>query len=130
MKRRSFLSAVAGLLAAPFVSLGARPEKSDSPIKRITIDWYRVMQEKLPDEPADIGFLVDPPPLGEIRYRVNNGEWQKKGGPLPLRCGEDFSLSIHNGRPTFAWCGEVDEVCWGNPDLPLGVSGGFADFNG
>ena len=134
MKRRSFFGALAGLALAPFAAKASQwPHAKinfQPPLRRICIDWYRVMQEKLPDEPDNIGyFLLNPPPMGEIRYRVDDGEWQKKGGPLPLRCEEDLELIVFQDKVVVVY-GPSCEICLGNPDLPLGLAIGFADFEG
>jgi hypothetical protein len=138
MKRRSFFGALAGLVLAPFAvkakskrdRLLEAVDRHDfrPPLKRVYIDWFWAAQEQFEDHPQTpdgIAYWLRKPAFGEIRYRYGDGEWQKKGGPLPLQLGNGLELVIHQGRAvvmvpndaTVSWrFNEGTDVCFGNPD--------------
>ena len=100
MKRRGFLATAVAALVAPFAMVSrstAQAADETTPI-RVEIDWYRAWGYGV--------FWVNA--QASIRYRYNDGDWQVKRGPLPLRLEKRFAIEMFQGEPRIV-LGDVGE---------------------
>jgi hypothetical protein len=91
MKRRSFIAAVLGVLAAPFAAIAART-KLCPPIKMIEIDYFAAFG----------GTFNEPKPWeGVVHYRCDGGDWKERSGLLPLEIEPGVTLDHTDDRETW-----------------------------
>jgi hypothetical protein len=123
MMRRGFFGALIGLLAAPFAAVAAVKDGPEfeidwvdaanfrTPTKRVSVQWFKVVQKKGPQEPAGIAYWLGSP-HGQIRYKLDDGPWGTQIGALPLHLGHGVSLKMCDGQPALVLSNDSTEVVY------------------
>lgn len=135
MKRRSFFGALAGLLLAPFavkakekpVTIRGVPVLFIPPIKRLYIDYFCTVQRKADCEIACARDWPSPA-IGKIRFRVDDGDWETMGGPLPVKFVDGACLDWHGDKAVIILEDKRYDVCFGDPDRPFVESVNLDDW--